>query len=238
MKHLRLNLCTLGLVLGLAASALAAEPPVAQIRATGEGEVALAPDMATLELTVTREADTARAALDANSAAMAEVIAAMREAGVESRDLQTSGFDIQPRYVYPKPRDQHPPKIVGYTVRNSLSVRVRELDGLGAILDRSVTLGVNQGGAVRFGNVDPSDALSGARTAAVKDALAKAETLAGAAGVKLGDVLEISEQTYSPMPRPMHAARAMAMADAEAVPIETGENSYRVTVNVRIAIRQ
>jgi uncharacterized protein YggE len=117
-------------------------------------------------------------------------------------------------------------------------VRVRALEGLGAILDRSVTLGVNQGGAVRFGNLDPSDALVGARTAAVKDALAKAETLAGAAGVELGDVLEISEQTHSPMPRPMHASRAMAMADAEAVPIETGENSYRVTVNVRIAIRQ
>jgi uncharacterized protein YggE len=238
MKHSLMNLGILVLALGLAVSAPAAEQPVAQIHASGEAEVALAPDMATLQLTVAREADTARAALDANSAAMADVIAALQEAGIESRDLQTSGFDIQPRYVYPKPHDQHPPKIVGYTVRNSLSVRVRDLDRLGEILDRSVTLGVNQGGAVRFGNVDPSAALDRARAAAVKDALAKAETLAGAAGVGLGDVLEIAEQSHTPMPRPMHASRAMVMADAEAVPIETGENSYRVSVQVRVAIRQ
>ena len=238
MKHPLINLGILALLFGLVIPAIAGDQPGAQIRASGEAEVALAPDMATLQLTVAREADKARAALDANSAAMADVIAAMREAGIESRDLQTSGFDIQPRYVYPKPRDQHPPKIVGYIVRNSLSVRVRELDRLGEILDRSVTLGVNQGGAVRFGNVDPSAALDQARAAAVKDALAKAETLAGAAGVALGEVLEISEQSYTPMPRPMQASRAMVMADAEAVPVEAGENTYQVTVNVRVAIRQ
>lgn len=238
MQKLLMVLCGVLLAATMAAAAVADERAVPQILASGEGEAALAPDMATLQLAVTREADTARAALDANSAAMAGVIAAMREAGIESRDLQTSGIDIQPRYVYPKPRDEHPPKIVGYTVRNSLSVRVRELDKLGDILDRAVTLGVNQGGGVRFGNSDPSAALATARAAAVQDALARAETLAKAAGVALGDLLEIAEQSHMPMPRPLHASRAMAMADTEAVPIEAGENSYRVTVQVRIAIRQ
>ena len=215
-----------------------ADQPVPQIRSTGEAEASVAPDMAILQLTVTREAETARAALDANSRAMAEVIAAMREGGVAERDLQTAGFSIQPRYVYPKPRNEQPPRIVGYTVRNSLSVRVRDLEDLGALLDRSVTLGVNEGGGVRFTNADPSAALAEARAAAVRDAMARAQTMAGAAGVKLGDVLEISEQTLGSGPRPVYAARAMAMEAADAVPIQAGENSYRVVVQVSFAIDQ
>ena len=215
-----------------------AEQPVPQIRATGEADASVAPDMAILQLTVTRQAETARAALDANSKAMAEVIAAMREGGVAERDLQTSGFSIQPRYVYPKPRNEQPPKIVGYTVRNSLSVRVRDLDDLGALLDRSVTLGVNEGGGVRFTNADPSATLAKARAAAVRDAMARAKTMADAAGVKLGDVLEISEQSFDPGPRPMYNARAMAMEAADSVPIQAGENTYRVVVQASFAIEQ
>lgn len=216
-----------------------ANEPVPQLRVMGEAERAMAPDMAVVQLTVTREAKTARAALDANSAAMAEVMQAMDEAGVDERDLQTSNFSIQPRYVYPKPRSEHPPELVAYTVRNSLTVRVRELADLGKLLDQAVTLGVNEGGSVRFTNEDPSATLAQARTAAVKDALAKAETLAQAAGVELGDILEIAEQSYSPQPRNYRAERAM-MSDAAAgsVPVAAGENSYRVVVQVSVAIDQ
>jgi uncharacterized protein YggE len=199
----------------------------------------MAPDMAVLQLTVTREAATARAALDANSAAMADVMSAMRDAGIAERDLQTTNFSIQPRYVYPKPRNEQPPKIVGYTVRNNLTVRVRELADLGVLLDQSVTLGVNEGGSVSFINEDPGEALAAARSAAVKDALARAETLAQAAGVKLGDILEISEQTHSTPPRPYRAERAMmANSAADAVPVAAGENSYRVVVYITVAIDQ
>lgn len=222
----------------LLASATFAGDPVPQIRATGEARAEVAPDMALLQLTVTREAETARAALDASSAAMAEVIAAMREGGVAERDLQTSNFSIQPRYVYPKPREEQPPRIVGYIVSNSLTVRVRELENLGALLDRSVTLGVNEGGGVQFTNADPSAALAQARAEAVRDAMRRAKTMAEAAGVKLGDVLQISEQTFDAGPRPVFAARAMAMEAADAVPIQAGENTYRVVVQASIAIEQ
>ncbi|PLW67273.1 SIMPL domain-containing protein [Pseudohalioglobus lutimaris] len=218
---------------------VSAEEPQPQLRVSGQAERAMAADMAVLQLTVTREAETARAALDANSAAMAEVIKAMGEAGIDQRDLQTANFSIQPRYIYPKPRNEQPPKIVGYTVRNSLTVRVRELARLGSLLDQSVSLGVNEGGSVSFTNDDPSEVLAAARTAAVQDALARAETLARAAGVKLGEILEISEQTQNPQPRPYRAERAM-MADAAAgaVPVAAGENSYRVVVHISIAIDQ
>tara|TARA_R100001509_G_scaffold131635_1_gene85027 strand:+ start:1903 stop:2643 length:741 start_codon:yes stop_codon:yes gene_type:complete len=227
------------LMLLLSPLVLAGDPPVRQLHVTGEGEAFLAPDMAVMQLTVTREAETAREALDANSGAMQQVLDAMREAGVESRDLRTRQFSIQPRYRHPprqKDGTQEPPSIVGYQVSNSLEVRVREIDAVGAILDRAVSLGVNQDGQIEWTNADPREAVEAARRAAVKDALARAHTLADAAGVGLGDILEISEQRGSPAPAQAMFRREAMMASADAVPVATGENAYRVTVSLRIAL--
>ena len=215
--------------------------PVPRILVTGEGSVDIAPDMAVLTLTVTRQAETARAALDANSEAMRDVQNAMKAAGIEERDLQTSGFSIQPNYIYPAPRasgEREPPKIVGYTVRNSLTVRVRDIAAIGAVLDKSVSLGVNEGGNIMFTNDDPSEAIKQARTKAVMDALDRANTLADAAGVKTGKLLEMSEQSFSPRPMPMARAELAMSRSADAVPVAVGENSYRVTVNISLAIDQ
>ena len=214
-------------------------PP--RILVTAEGSVDIAPDMAVLSLSVTREAKTARGALDANSAAMKEVLAAMKAEGIEQRDLQTSGFTIQPRYSYPAPKssdNREPPRIVGYRVRNSLSVRVRDISKVGEILDKSVTLGVNEGGNILFTNEDPSAAITQARIKAVKNAMAKAATLAKAAGVKTGRLLEISEQSFRPRPVPMARAEMSLSRSADAVPLATGENTYKVTVDVAYAIEQ
>ena len=224
-----------------ATSAADDDSPLPRILVSGEGSVDLAPDMAILSLTVTRQAETARAALDANSAAMQEVQTAMTSAGIEPRDLQTSGFSIQPNYFYPpqQPSGQRePPEIAGYTVRNSLTVRVRDIGAVGVILDKSVSLGVNEGGNIMFSNEDPSEAITMARIKAVQNAIEKANTLAAAAGVKTAQILEISEQSYSP--RPMQMARAeMAMGRAaDAVPVAAGENTYTVTVNISFGIDQ
>jgi uncharacterized protein YggE len=172
---------------------------------------------------------------------MGEVLDAMQAEGIAERDLQTANFAIEPRYSYPPKKtngERQPPRIVGYTVRNSLRVRVREVSRVGAILDRSVSLGVNEGGSITFTNEDPSGALSEARTRAMQEAIAKAGTLAAAAGVRVGMVLEISEQSFTPRPVPMASAE-MAMSRASApVPVAAGENSYAVTVHVSFAIDQ
>ncbi len=233
------------LVLAALASASAwanTSEPSPRILVSGQGSAEIAPDMAVLQLIVTREADTARAALDANSAAMAQVIKALRGEGIAERDIQTDNFSIQPKYVYPPQKsqgEQQPPQIVGYTVRNGLAVRVRDLGKLGAIMDQSVTLGVNEGGNILFTNDDPSAAIDKARASAVKDAMARAKTLAAAAGVRLGKVLEISEQSYMPAPvRMMRAEMMMAAPAADAVPVAAGESSYQVTVSLTYAIEQ
>lgn len=234
---------TVGCVLWATAVQAAEDMQPARIIVTGQGSASVAPDMAVLDLTVTREADTAQAALKAGSAAMAEVLAAMKKAGLAERDLQTSGFSIQPRYSRPTSRsasETDVPRIVGYTVRNALSVKVRDIDEVGIILDKSVSLGVNEGGNINFTNDDPSATVTEARIQAMKDAASKATTLAEAAGVKVGKILEISEQSYYPRPVAASMMR-MSAADSytsEAVPIAAGENTYNVTVNVSYAIDQ
>lgn len=229
------------LVLASTISCANEDPITARILVTGQGNVDIAPDMALLNLTVSREAETAREALDKNSSAMKEVMDSMKTHGIEARDLQTSNFSIQPRYVYP-PTDskgeRKPPVVVAYNVRNSLTVRVRDISRLGQILDTSVTLGVNEGGNISFTNADPSAAITQARINAVKDAMTKADTLASAAGVKVGKILELSEQSYNPRPMPMARAEMSLARSADAVPVAAGENTYKVVVNVSYAIDQ
>jgi uncharacterized protein YggE len=229
-------------LLGVGQAAVASDEPVPRILVSGEGSVDIAPDMAVLTLSVMREAPTARAALTANSAAMAKVLDAMSALGIEKRDLQTANFSIQPRYTRP-PRQGagagEAPKLVGYTVRNALSVRVRDISRVGEVLDTSVTLGVNEGGSIQFTNDDASQAITQARIKAMEDALSKGRTLARAAGVKVGKVLEISEQNHRPRPVAMARMEMVAMDSmANSVPIAAGENTYKVTVNLTLAIAQ
>ncbi len=227
------------MALGLAAAAMslplaahAAETPVQpRIIVTGEGEASVAPDMALISLSVMREAKTAREAMDANNDDMAKVIEAIRASGVDDRDVQTAGLQIMPRYNFTnQPDGSQQAELVAYQVTNTLSVRVRDLGRTGELIDKAVSLGVNQGGNIVFTNDDPSSVIGEARKNAVADAVQKANTLAQAAGVKLGRVVEISDQSFTSQPMPM-AAKAFDRA-MSAVPIQPGENAYRVQVNM------
>jgi uncharacterized protein YggE len=227
----------LAAAIALPAAASAAETPIQpRIVVSGEGEAAVAPDMALLSLSVMREAKTAREALDDNNAAMAEVIEAIKLFGVADRDLQTAGLQIMPRYNYTnKPDGTQEAELIAYQVTNSLSVRVRDLVKTGEILDKAVSLGVNQGGNIVFANDDPSAVLTEARKKAVAEATAKARTLAEAAGVNLGRILEISDQSFGAQPMPIEAKAFDRMAAS--VPIEAGENAYRVQVNMTFELK-
>ncbi len=175
-------------------------------------------------------------ALDANNEAMAAVIAAMKAAGVADRDLQTAGIQIQPRYNYTnKPDGSQDAELVAYQVINTLSVRVRDIAKTGEVLDKAVSLGVNQGGGITFTNEKPEGVITEARKLAVADAIAKAKVLAEAAGVKVGKVLEITDQSYAPPPMPMQAKSFDRAAGA--APVEAGENAYRVQVNVTFELK-
>ncbi len=203
----------------------------------GRGEVMATPDMAQINSGVTTQGATAREALDANTAAMADLIAELKAAGIEPRDIQTSGFSVNPNYVYTDERDANgytlPPKINGYQVSNTVTVTVRKLDTLGSILDKSVTVGANTINGVSFSVADPSELYDEARKAAFADARSKAELYATAAGSTLDDILSISEgQAFNdPQPYPMYARADMAVSAP--VPVQAGELAFAINVSVQ-----
>lgn len=208
----------------------------ARITVTGVGEATGKPDMAMTSFSVVAEAPMARAALDEANQSMERVTAGLKELGIEARDLQTSGFSIEPQYSqeeHPKGKEAAPPRIVGYLARNTLSIRIRKVDDVGKVLDRAVSLGANQGGDIAFSIDDPTALQAEARRKAVEDAMAAARTLAAAAGGSLGPVVSIVEQGGRPQPLPM--ARSMKFMDAAAsgsVPVETGESTIRTEVRM------
>jgi uncharacterized protein YggE len=230
-------LASLALAASLASPALAAEDGPATISIEGRGEVMAAPDTALITSGVTTQGATARAALDANSAAMTELLQTLKEAGIGSRDIQTSGFSVNPNYVYTDARDENgytlPPKIDGYVVSNTVTVRVRELEALGAVLDQAVTVGANTVNGISFSVADPATLLDDARRKAFDDARRKATLYAEIAAVELGSVQRIEESQPFDGPQPYQMQTAMYdRAEATAVPVEAGELTFPVTVTV------
>jgi uncharacterized protein YggE len=224
----------------IAAVLLSATPLAAQDAASparrptltvgGEGIVAAAPDLANFSTGVVSAAKTAREALDANTKSVADVIAAVKAAGVEARDISTSGFSVQPQYVNVKRDGTEAPRIAGYEVRNTVTVRLRDLTKLGGLLDDVVTKGANQIGGIAFDLAEPSKLEEQARIAAVKDARRQAEIMAEASGVRLVRVISIAEDGAGPpMPRMMAAPQ---MAKRDSVPVEAGETEVRARVTI------
>ena len=227
-----LGFLPLALLSGLALPAYAGTVSI-----EGRGEVTAAPDTAFVTSGVTTQGATAREAMDANTAAMSELLETLKASGIEERDIQTSGFSVNPNYVYSDERDANgytlPPRIAGYQVTNSVTVRVRALDTLGAVLDRSVTVGANTISGVTFSVADPSELYDEARKAAFADARAKAELYAGLAGGTLDELVSISETQNIGQPQP-YMMRAMVEAAPRAdVPVAAGELSFSINVNVQ-----
>jgi hypothetical protein len=202
------------------------------VSVAGLGEVKTPPDMATISTGVVSEAVSAKDALAKNNVAMAAVIAALKNAGIDEKDIQTSGFSVSPKYPPYQP-NQTTQRIVGYTVSNQVTAHVKNLKNLGAILDTLVQSGSNNVGGISFDIDDPKKSLDEARKKAVADARAKAELYAAAAGVSLGRVVQISEASAVSPPVPMMRRMAVETAAADAsVPIAAGQQTASATVSI------
>lgn len=217
----------------LATGAWAQDIGGGRLTVTGVGQIDSQPDMATITMGTTAEARTAAQALDRTSVATAAMLALLTEAGVAPRDMQTSNLSLSPLWDNSRsstPND--PPGIVGYQASNTVTVRVRKLAGLGAILDAVVEGGANSFRGLSFGLQNPAPVQDAARRAAVAEAMRKAALYAKAAGLTLGPVLELTESGGA-VPRPAEMAR---MALSEAVPVAQGEVSVRAQVSMTFAI--
>jgi len=228
-----------GLVLaaGAAPAALAQSAPTAAdaaFRATtlnlnAYGETRIAPDMATISLGVTSEAPQAGAAMEANAQQMTRVLAALRRGGIAAKDIQTSGLNLEPQYLYV---ENQPPKLNGYRVSNQVTVTVRDLARLGQAVDATVAAGANQVGGISFGLSDPSAAEDAAREKAVKALGAKADLYARATGYRLLRLITVSENgTSAPNPPPMPMVAMSARFEKADTPVSPGEIRVRVDVS-------
>lgn len=236
-RHMAAAVCILAVLVGLAGApmrrAQAEEKGMERtVTVSASGEVSADPDIATVSTGVMSEANTAREALDRNTALMAKLLAGVKAAGVDPKDIQTSNISVQPRYT--NPREGQAPVINGYTVSNSVNIRARDLKRLGELLDSLVSLGANQMNGLTF-EVSKAEALKDeARKAAIANARRRAELFALAAGAQVGDVISISEETSHPGPRPYAMSRNVM---AEAMPVEAGTQSLEARVTVTWALK-
>ena len=232
---MRTALLTLAIVL-LGAPALAQTPSdfPAAISVTGEAQIAVPPDLATIDAGVATDARTAREASDANNAAMAKVLQALKGANVDEKDYQTSRLSLQPQYA--TNRSTGPSPITGYRASNRVTVKIRDVAKVANVIDVLVAAGANDVGNISFSVSQASKLLDDAREKAIADARRKAEIYAKAAGVTLGAPLSISEG--GDVPRPMFRAKAVAPMAAAPTPIAQGEETLSVSVSVTWAIKQ
>ncbi|MEO8241225.1 MAG: SIMPL domain-containing protein [bacterium] len=201
----------------------------ATLTVTGTAVVEVAPDLATISLGVTTNGATAAAAMAANNDALSAVLARIRAAGIEDRDMQTSNLSLNPNWVTNPAGTTN--EIQGYIATNMLTIRVRAMDQTGAVLDAAISDGANSLNGLSFGLQNQRPQEDEARKQAVADAIARATLIAGAAGTKLGPILSIAEGGMAePMPGPMYR-----MADAKAVPIAGG--SVEVSASVTIVFK-
>jgi uncharacterized protein len=215
---------------------LASDPPTAPehtISVSGTGRVVITPDIADLRLGVTVQADTVKAARDANARAMTAVIASLKGQHIADADIQTTILSLTPVYDYPK--DGSPPHLSGYSLANAVAVTVRDLDLVGDAIDGALAAGATSLDGVTFRVADQASAEKQAREAAMSEAKAKAQTLAAAAGVSITGVASISE-TVAPIPYATFGARDLAPAADVATPIQPGTNEVSVTVAVTYLI--
>jgi hypothetical protein len=211
-----------------AASPANADPTPRTLTVSGSGEIKAAPDAAQLSTGVVTQAPTAAQALAANARAMNAVFATLKRAGIADKNIQTSGISLSPQYTSAKAGQA--PHISGYQVTDTVSVLADALDKVGPTMDALVAAGSNQIDGPDFIIADPKPLLAKARAEAVKDAMAKAQAYATAAGVTLGPIMSISEGG-SPAPQPM--GRMMMAADLkQSTPIAAGEESVTADVSI------
>ncbi|MDH3669186.1 MAG: SIMPL domain-containing protein [Paracoccaceae bacterium] len=210
-------------------SPLAAQETLATLTVTGQGTASAIPDTGHIRAGVETTGKTAAEALAANNALATRVIAALKEGGVEDRDIQTGTLRVSPQYGRATSGQVQPPNILGYSVVNEVIVTIRDLKTMGAVLDQVVQSGANRINAISFGLEDDQPVRDQARRAAVADARRAAALLAEAAGVKLKRILSITVgggRGPGPVPQVQ-----MRMA-AEAVPIEAGEQTLGASVTI------
>lgn len=214
----------------------AAQPPLRTVSVSGAGTAYLVPDIAYIYVGVHTEKPSASDAVTENNEQTQKMIEALRDFGIDAKDIRTTNFSIWPQERY-DPLTGTPTGEKTYVVDNTVYVTVRDLDKLGDLLDTVVAAGANTVNSIQFDVADKDEALKDARAEAVKDAAEKAKELADAAGVQLGEVQTIG--FYDNVSYPVFEGKGGGGGDVAqaAVPIQPGQLTFTVNVNVTYMIK-
>lgn len=215
----------------------AAPEALRTLNVSGVGVVYLTPDIAYITIGVNTQRDNAAEAVEENKAQTAAVIQAIKDAGVEDKDIRTNNFSIWSNPQYDE-FGQLSGK-VNYVVDNTVNVTVRDIDKLGDLLDAAISAGANSIYSIQFDVEDKTEAQKEARAQAVEKAKTEAAELAEASGLTLGEIQNVSyyESGVTPYFYGGKGGGGGAMSEAAAVPIQPGQLAVTVTVNLTYVIK-
>ena len=238
-KYLRwsgvLALLVLSLFLLTATNQIKDDPTANTISFSGEGEVSTKPDIAKVEFAITTQATTSKTAQDANSPKSRAVVEFLKKQGVEEKDIKTVSYNVYPQYSYPR---FDTPQINGYEVTQKFEVKIRDLDKTNIILDGLVLAGANNIANVSFTVDDPEKLKEEARSKAIKDAKKKADALENQLGIRLGKIVNFSENTGGyPTPYYLETKGLGGGVDSDTPEIPIGENEIRVDITITYQIK-
>lgn len=226
------------LVMGNAGAQGVDSSVVPSINVSGTGESFGAPDIAYVYLGVNTANANVTTAINQANEALAAIVAAMSDQGIAPEDIQTASYSVYPEDRY-DPQTGQPTGERIYRVQQTVTVTVRDISKTGAVIDAGVAAGANVVNGVSFGIADTSALEAEARTKAVADARARAEQLAAAFGVTLGEPIVISEGYVNPPIAMGGDARVeMFAASVTGSQVNPGQMSVSVQVNVSFAIGQ
>ncbi len=209
--------------------------PARTLTVTAEGKTTVSPDVAEVSFSVVSQGTNSETLASENNDKMSAVVENIKSNGVDAKDIKTTGYDLQPRYSYDKNTGKS--YIYGYTLTQTVFVKVRDLTKVAKVIGGVTPLGINQIGGISFVVDDPEKVLGAARDDAFKKAKAKAEEIAKSSGVRIGEVVSVSE--YQNTPIPYFAERAaVGGAGAASVPtIEPGTQELKVNITITYSIK-
>jgi len=196
---------------------------------TGVGEATAIPDRATIYVAVQTRSTGLSAASSDNARRVRAVMDTLRALGLTGNDVETASYNVSPEMAYPTGQPQAP-RVVAYTVLNSLLVKLRRIEDVGRVIDAVLSKGANEISSLQFSSSKADSVRSIALAAAVADAKAQADAIARAAGGSLGALIELS--TAAPI-RPIAFMQPLAARSAMATPIAPGEQTINATVTGR-----
>lgn len=208
-----------------------------QISVSGEGKVFAKPDVALVSFGVTTQGRTTAEAIKDNTEKMNAIIQAVKDLGVEEKDIQSTNYNLYPQYNYTEISGR---KFEGYTLDQNIQVKIRDFSKTGDVLSKATEKGANVVGSLQFTIDNPEQLRQEARAKAIEQAKENAQNLAKVSGIKLGKLINVYEN-YNPSPMLFKdVAIGMGGASPESAPaptIQPGQQEINVTINLTYQVK-